>query len=571
MGGFIEPYTIDTTLFPSFKEIGDAKKSGQEFYVQYLEGDVLRETYLELSKFGDKDQYVKMREGGFDFPTHQFDHFVFLSNISLMFITYDPVPEAHDIFKRFGKVFEQTYTRFLDLQKAEAQAREAKIEASLERVRSKTMAMHNSHDVGDTVVTMFDELVKLGVKTNRCGVLIHSDSIFTEVWTAKSNPDEKATLIVGHLDTTIHPMLSGARNSWAKKESFFSYELAGEDMKNYYRAINDSKDYRYRIDIDALPAKEIHSDFHFREGSIFAFTAEPIAEDASRIFSRFAGVFGQTYTRFLDLQKAEAQTREAQIEAALERIRSRALAMHSSADLIDVANVLREQMGLLGQPELESSIVHLYQDNSKTFEAWYAYRPPNLSSGKIISGVATVPWESSEWSKEAVGKYGSADNEYTIVSTGEKIKEWYKVLEVVAPAVVEYDHEGQLIFPEILYYHFSKFSGGALLMISNQQPSAEARELQRRAAVVFGLAVTRFFDLKRTEEQAREAKIEASLERVRGKAMAMHSSEDLAATIGIFYRELESFSITPRRCGVGLLDEETRMAEVSTMNTTEQR
>ena len=51
--------------------------------------------------------------------------------------------------------------------------------------------------------------------------------------------------------------------------------------------------------------------------------------------------------------------------------------------------------------------------------------------------------------------------------------------------------------------------------------------------------------------------------------MAMHSSEDLAATIGIFYRELESFSITPRRCGVGLLDKETRMAELSTMNTTE--
>ena len=309
--------------------------------------------------------------------------------------------------------------------------------------------------------------------------------------------------------------------------------------------------------------------FIFAEGSIFAFTAEPIAEDASRIFSRFAGVFGQTYTRFLDLQKAEAQAREAQIEAALERIRSRALAMHTSGDLIDVANVLREQMGLLGQPELESSIVHLYQDNSNTFEAWYAYRPPNLSSGKIISGVATVHWESSEWSREVVEKYGSPDNEYTIVSSGEKIKEWYKVLEVVAPAVVEYDHDGQLIFPEILYYHFSKFSGGALLMISNQQPSVEARELQRRAAVVFGLAVTRFLDLKRAEEQAREAQIEASLERVRGKAMAMHSSEDLAATIGIFYRELESFSITPRRCGVGVLDKETRIAELSTMNTTD--
>src|SRR4030095_10656882 len=160
----------------------------------------------------------------------------------------------------------------------------------------------------------------------------------------------------------------------------------------------NSQSYPYRIDIDALPSKEIHSDFHFREGSIFAFTAEPIAEEALRIFSRFAGVFGQTYTRFRDLQKAEAQAREAQIEAALERIRSRALAMHSSGDLMGVANVLRDQMGLLGQPELESSVIHLYNEDSNTFEVWYAYRPSNHSSGKIITGTGIVVKEYSEWS-----------------------------------------------------------------------------------------------------------------------------------------------------------------------------
>ncbi len=103
LGGFIEPYTIDTTVFPSFKEISDAKKSGEEFYVQYLEGELLKETYLELSKFGDKEQYVKIREGGFEFPIRQFDHFVFLSNISLMFITYDPVPEAMIFSNDLGK------------------------------------------------------------------------------------------------------------------------------------------------------------------------------------------------------------------------------------------------------------------------------------------------------------------------------------------------------------------------------------------------------------------------------------------------------------------------------------
>ena len=63
-------------------------------------------------------------------------------------------PEIHDIFKRFGKVFEQTYTRFLDLQKAEAQAREAQIETALEKVRSRSLAMHKSDELQE-VVTQF--------------------------------------------------------------------------------------------------------------------------------------------------------------------------------------------------------------------------------------------------------------------------------------------------------------------------------------------------------------------------------------------------------------------------------
>ncbi len=51
--------------------------------------------------------------------------------------------------------------------------------------------------------------------------------------------------------------------------------------------------------------------------------------------------------------------------------------------------------------------------------------------------------------------------------------------------------------------------------------------------------------------------------------MAMHnSSKDLAETLSVFYRELKSLSVIPIRCGVALMDNETRMAELTTMNTT---
>ena len=58
-------------------------------------------------------------------------------------------------FKRFAKVFEQTYTRFLDLQKAEEQAREAQVEVALERVRARTMAMHKSEELAETAHVLF--------------------------------------------------------------------------------------------------------------------------------------------------------------------------------------------------------------------------------------------------------------------------------------------------------------------------------------------------------------------------------------------------------------------------------
>ena len=47
----------------------------------------------------------------------------------------------------FGKAFEQTYTRFLDLQKAEAQALEAIKRASVDRVRAEIASMRKTADL----------------------------------------------------------------------------------------------------------------------------------------------------------------------------------------------------------------------------------------------------------------------------------------------------------------------------------------------------------------------------------------------------------------------------------------
>jgi hypothetical protein len=80
----------------------------------------------------------------------------------LTLATLESLSDEHfDIMLRFAKVFDLTYTRFNDLKQAEAQTREAKIEAALERVRAKAMAMHKSDDLKIAVATVFEELDKL--------------------------------------------------------------------------------------------------------------------------------------------------------------------------------------------------------------------------------------------------------------------------------------------------------------------------------------------------------------------------------------------------------------------------
>lgn len=85
-------------------------------------------------------------------------------------------PDDLDILERFGRVFEQSYTRFLDLQKAEAQAREAQIEAALERVRSRSMAMHRSEELSDLPLELVKQVQAFwGVATWFCAFNIYDD------------------------------------------------------------------------------------------------------------------------------------------------------------------------------------------------------------------------------------------------------------------------------------------------------------------------------------------------------------------------------------------------------------
>src|SRR5204863_5032023 len=111
---------------------------------------------------------------------------------SITLASLEPLPDGHfDIMLRFAKVFDLTYTRFNDLQKAEAQAREAVKQASVDRVRAEIASMRTTNDLERITPLIWNELKTLGVPFIRCGVFI-VDEEHELVHTFLSTPDGKA-------------------------------------------------------------------------------------------------------------------------------------------------------------------------------------------------------------------------------------------------------------------------------------------------------------------------------------------------------------------------------------------
>lgn len=465
-------------------------KGKGEFFVTHIKGEKVKE-WIEYQKTTNVfiDKFL-------DTASSLNYYWFSLGPVALGISTYHPLTEKEtNLFERFLKVFELAYRRYLDIEKAEAQAREAQIEAALERVRSKTMAMHNSQDVGDTVIVLFDEVLKLGIdKSIRCGIgILEGTEKKIETWSATSYSNGEVDLKMGMLDMTIHPMLIRLKKAWKSGETGYSYQFTGNDVIRYYNALNNEPEYPFHVELDTLPEKEFHNSFFFSEGILFAFTSNPISEEAAKVLNKFASVFGQTYRRYLDLQKAEAQAREAQIETALERVRSKTMAMHKSDDLTSAVATVFEELRKLGLKTIRCG-VGIFDGKNRKINVWTSSSSEKsdsvqVSGDEMLEGHSLLDGIYDSWQRQ---------QDFSYVLEGEDLTKYYKVvadsnLPVKAPEVNAAN--------DIQYYHCVMFPAGGLFAFRESEFSAEAIRLMKRFADVFHLAFIRHLDLKNAEAQ----------------------------------------------------------------------
>ncbi len=491
------PFVLPLTEDPSLIHMRDAYNRRESFHVEAVGGRELEIHYSYMRTQPVVGSVLdSIIEAGFPLPTFQIFHCAYFSQGFLLFITYESVPKSWDIFKRFANVFDQTYTRFQDLQKAEAQAREATIEIALEKVRSKTMAMHNSRDVGETVFLMFEELKQLGIKTFRCGISIMHPSENMEVWTATQDAIGKPVLIIGWLDMNLHPMLQGAVRKWKEKHEMYSYELFGEDHHRYFTAINNHPDYPVSYDISTLPAHIFHNEFYFAEGTLFSFSMEQLPDEHKKIFKRFSGVFGQTYRRYLDLKNAEAQAKESQIETALERVRSRTLAMQKSNELSATVSVLFQQLITMGI-EPNRLYVAIIKDETSEAEFWITDEEGNKISSAYIANLLD-----NLSLKKMYDGWRAKQSSLFIEMEGKELQEYFEHL-----MRLNVSFKGALTQKRRLQY-IAYFSKGFIGLATPDEQQNETIQLLTRFAGVFNLTFIRFNDLKIAEAHAEQAELD---------------------------------------------------------------
>ncbi|MEO7174438.1 MAG: nuclear transport factor 2 family protein, partial [Saprospiraceae bacterium] len=513
------------------KQIKQLRSANDAFSESVFEGKDLEDMKTFRIKIGEKDDPRINNSAAIYY------YFYSIGNGSIGISSFNSLtPEKLEVLKRFRNVFSLAYQRYTDISLAEAQAREAQIEAALERVRSRSMGMQKSEELKDVIQVVYQQFVHLNINTEHTGfVMDYKERDDRLIWVA-SKYGLPSQFTIPYFDSIYYNRFNEAK---AKGWDFFATNLSFEEKNTFYRELFTyfpelpEEDKKFYFSCPGLAISTVLLD---NIGLyIENFTGTPYTDEENSILMRFGKVFQQTYTRFLDLLKAEAQVREAQIETALERVRARTMAMQKSIELADASRILFGQMNLL-VPNLWSCGFVLC-DKNKTVDEWWLSGGNGYMPDLVLPNVGDVTHANiyKAWLQ------GASYHEEMV--EGEALQEHYRWLMTIPVAKAAFDAQAAADIPTPVWQQLScaYFTQGYLVVIT-EMPYHEA-DILKRFAKVFEQTYTRFLDLQKAEAQAREAQIEAALERIRSRSLAMYKTDDLGEVVSVLFQQMQGLNV----------------------------
>ncbi len=181
-------------------------------------------------------------------------------------------------------------------------------------------------------VFFYEQVLLLGIQSAFSFLWLPDEEkdrhIFWAAWAEDKNDSTvfKSKAINYPLDRG-EPATAQCLIDWRSNEPVYSYAVPAEGVENYFAAWKELIDGVEKLKPAYFSNGLFYVEAFMKFGCFGVLTSSDLTNEEKKILSRFATEFERTYTRFLDLQKAEAQAREAQIELALERVRAKTMSI----------------------------------------------------------------------------------------------------------------------------------------------------------------------------------------------------------------------------------------------------
>ena len=492
------------------KYIVEIRKSNDAFTEIAVTGEEL-EVFKEFRKKTGQINDPRLEEA---FAIYYYNYSIGAGDVGIS--TFSSISEDKiEVLKRFRNVFDFAYRRYMDVAQAEAQAREATIEAALERVRGKAMAMHSSEDLAATISAFYHELELFSITPRRCGVgLLDKETHMAELSTMNTTQEGQAIELIGKLKMTGHPVLEGVFDYWLRQKEYHPV-LQGNEIKEYYQVI------RPQVAFPEYPNDAVQYGyfFFFTEGGVYAWTEKPLLEDELKIYRRFTTVLSLAYKRYKDLRDAETREKEAIKQASLDRVRADIASMRSTADLDRITPIIWRELTTLGVPFFrcgvfiineEEQLVHVYLSTPEGKSL--AVLHLSFDGAKITSNTV-IQWRQQKTYIEHWNR--------------EQFMAWVQSLKGQGQVQSEQTYQAGQEPPESLTLQFIPFAQGMLYIGSTDPLNEDQLQLVKELSNAFSVAFARYEDFKKLEEA--KSKIETTLDDLKAAQAQLIQSEKMAS------------------------------------------